>query len=194
MGYTTEFTGSFAVTPALKPEHSAYLHNFSHTRRMLRDASIAERLSDPVRIAAQLPIGGGGAYFVGGTGLGGEYEDQSVIDPNSPPPGQPELWCQWVPNEDGTAIEWDKDEKFYKYVEWLEYLIVHFLGPWGYTLDGKVAWSGEDINDHGQIYVCNNRVEAVPETGNSTPGPAVKAGEGSSESRRPVRADSRPSR
>ena len=40
---------------------------------------------------------------------------------------QPGLWCQWVPNASGTAIVWDEGEKFYYYIEWIKYLIEHFL-------------------------------------------------------------------
>jgi hypothetical protein len=53
---------------------------------------------------------------------------------------------------------WDGNEKFYHYAEWLEYLIGHFLAPWGYTLNGTVKWVGEDPADSGVIEVENNRV------------------------------------
>jgi hypothetical protein len=44
--------------------------------------------------------------------------DLSIIDHNYPPENQPGLWCQWIPNEDGTAICWDGGEKFYNSIEW----------------------------------------------------------------------------
>ena len=53
---------------------------------------------------------------------------------------------------------WDGSEKFNKYVEWLEYLIEHFLGPWGYRLNGKVTWAGEDESDVGTIVIVDNVV------------------------------------
>jgi hypothetical protein len=65
MGYTTEFDGKFEITPALKPEHQEYLTKFADTRRMKRDELVTEQREDPVRIAAGLPIGPQGAYFVG---------------------------------------------------------------------------------------------------------------------------------
>ncbi len=52
-------------------------------------------------------------------------------------------------------------EKFYHYTEWLEYIIEHFLKPWGYVLNGSVEWRGEDDADLGVIYVHQNRVKAV---------------------------------
>lgn len=37
MGYTTDFSGQFNVSPALKPEHMVYLAAFAETRRMKRN-------------------------------------------------------------------------------------------------------------------------------------------------------------
>jgi hypothetical protein len=171
MGYTTDFKGRFDLDKPLTPEHAAYLTKFSETRRMKRDAAKAEALPDPVRLAAELPIGDEGAYFVGAPGFMGQHEDDSVLDGNLPPgqgrdgysrtkPAgcQPGLWCQWIPTEDGRGIEWNQGEKFYEYVEWLKYLIAHFLKPWGYVLSGRVTWQGEEHGDHGTIIVENNEV------------------------------------
>ena len=159
MGYSTNFNGSFELDKPLTEEHRAYLEAFNNTRRMARDASKAALLDDPVRIAAGLPIGERGAYYVGAKGHAGQDQDDSILDYNLPPKCQPGLWCQWTPSEDGAEILWDQGEKFYRYVEWLEYLIEHFLQPWGYTLTGAVEWDGEDREDLGQICVKDNVVE-----------------------------------
>jgi hypothetical protein len=146
---------------ALKPEHAAYLTAFNESRRMKRDAKIVEGFPDPVRLAAGLPVGKEGGYFVGGGGFMGQDRDASVLDGNKPPRGQPGLWCKWVPDKYGRAIVWDRWEKFYYYVEWLEYLIKHCLGPWGYVLNGEVRWRGEDRDDRGVIVITANAVEAI---------------------------------
>jgi hypothetical protein len=159
MGYHTDFHGSFDLNKPLSTEHKAYLEAFALNRRMKRNAAVAENLPDPVRLAAGLPIGVDGAYFVNGKGFCGQDNDDSVIESNYPPTGQPGLWCQWVPSNDGTAIVWDGGEKFYEYVEWIEYLIENFFKPWGYVLDGEVEWVGEDPNDRGLIVVKNNVVK-----------------------------------
>jgi len=78
------------------------------------------------------------------------------IDENNPEP--PGIWCQWVPSEDGKTIEWDENEKFYDYIEWIQYLLKHFLIPWGYILNGKVIWQGENMCDRGKIEIDNNLV------------------------------------
>jgi hypothetical protein len=140
----------------LKPAHAAYLLKFSETRRMARDPDRAAKMPDPLREAVGLPLGPQGAYFVGGLGFAGQDEDDSILDGNEPPEGQPGLWCQWVPSEEGTAILWNGMEKFYYYIEWLEYLIEHFLKPWGYRLNGVVTWQGEEEEDRGRIIVVDN--------------------------------------
>ena len=162
MGYHTNFSGSFSITPALKPEHIAYLQAFNTSRRMKRDAVKAESFTDPVRLAAGLPIGPEAGYYVGAAEEDhGQVRDSAVIDYNSAPAGQPGLWCQWTVSDDGTELLWDDGEKFYDYTEWLEYLVQHFLKPWGYTVNGEVEWEGESGDDLGIIYAKDNRIQAV---------------------------------
>ena len=76
--------------------------------------------------------------------------------------GMPGIWCDWVPNNDGTAIEHNDGEKFYNYIEWIEYLIETYLKPWGYVIeDSEVTWNGEESDDLGTIYVKENKVTSV---------------------------------
>lgn len=161
MGYTTDFTGQFDLNERLTPEHQTYLMAFANTRRMKRDANIASLLPDPFRIAVGLPIGPNGAYFVGGLGFKGQIDDPSVLEHNDPDRSQPGLWCQWIPSDDGTGIEWNGNEKFYNYVEWLKYLIANFIKPWGYVLSGEVEWQGEDSSDFGKIVVKHNVISTL---------------------------------
>jgi hypothetical protein len=167
VGYHTGFEGLFHLDRPLAPEHKAYLTAFSDTRRMRRDTARVGRLRDPVRRAVGLPPGVEGGYFVGGRGFAGQDRDASVLDYNVPPEGQPGLWCEWEPTADGAGIRWNGAEKFYDYVEWLEYLIEHFLRPWGYRLTGEVFWQGERSEDRGVIVVEENRVRV-----RELPGPA----------------------
>ena len=127
---------------------------------MKRDASKTEALEDKVRVAAGLPVGPDGAYFVGDTKDFGQTQTDSVTNFNGPPSGQPGLWCQWVPSADGEAIVWDEGEKFYEWEAWLEYIIEHFLKRWGYVLNGQVEWMGEDYDDRGRITVTDNVVKS----------------------------------
>jgi hypothetical protein len=145
MGYTTEFNGSFKITPPLTDERRKYLTKFSETRRMAR------------KLGPEFGVEG--EYYVDGGGFMGQDHDASVINYNNPPKTQPGLWCSWVPNEDGTELEWNGSEKFYSYTEWLEYIVLNFLKPGGYSLNGEVTWQGEDRDDIGKIIVKDNNVE-----------------------------------
>lgn len=152
MGYTTDFYGTFKITPALKEEHKEYLLAFSDSRRMKRDAQKCESLHDPIRLAVELPVGIEGEFVVSQTG----YDDKSIIERNSPSSTQPGLWCQWIPNDEGTELKWNGAEKFYAYIEWLDYLHTKLFKPWGYTLEGMVKWRGEDHDDTGRITFKDN--------------------------------------
>jgi hypothetical protein len=162
MGYTTDFEGAFDISPDLKMKHYAYLLKFSESRRMKRDEKKLAKIKDPARKAVGRPVGVEGEFFVSGEGFMGQDNDSSVLDGNRPPKTQPGLWCQWVPSEDGTQIEWNGAEKFYDYVDWLKYIVKNFLKPWGYKLNGCVEWKGEESGDIGKIKVKNNVVSVYP--------------------------------
>lgn len=192
MGYSTDFTGEFNVSPPLKPEHRAYLEQFAEIRHMRRDAVKAEKLPDPLRLAVGLPIGPEGCYYVGtDSRYASQDGDESTLDSNSPPGvpraaspypqyshlptttytveqpwAQPGLWCLWIPNEDGSAIVWDEGEKFYEYEAWMQYLLDHFLTPWGYMVAGVVYWQGEKSDDMGRLVIDSptHVVKAQPAT------------------------------
>jgi len=111
-----------------------------------------------------------GQYFAMGDGNYGGNSSATIIDSNSAsgeksygskeiesdPNGQPSLWLQWVLTEDGTRLEWDNGEKFYCYVEWLQYLINHFFSKWNIMLNGDIFWEGEESTDLGKIEVRDN--------------------------------------
>lgn len=163
MGYTTDFYGAFDIEPTLKDDHRAYLVAFSQTRHMMRDTSKLEGMPDPLRKAVGLPLGALGEFFIGEVPDGMQYwewesNDESILDQNNEAPSQPGLWCNWEPTQDGAALRWDGGEKFYNYIEWLNYLIDNFFKPWGYVLNGEVEWQGEERDDQGRIVVKENKV------------------------------------
>ncbi len=77
----------------------------------------------------------------------------------------PSYYCQWTPTRNGAGIQWDGGEKFYAYAEWLQLICDKYLTPWGYLLNGKVLWQGEEIGDVGHLVVENNKVTANKWTG-----------------------------
>ncbi len=156
MGYSTYFNGCFKLDKPLTTEQEAYLGLFASTRRMKRDPYVATEMDDDVRRSARLPLGEDAGYFVGGLGSSGQNIDASVLDGSHPPHGQPGLWCQWIYNRADNCIEWNMGEKFYDYADWIVYIIVHFLRPWGYVLNGTVDWNGDEPDDFGRLVVENN--------------------------------------
>jgi len=159
MGYHTEFSGELTLTPALSPAQVAYLQAFAASRRTRRDATRLR--SDAVREAVGLPVGRDGAFYVGD-------DEEAVLDYNNPPADQPGLWCQWVPSDDGTTLGttlgWDEGEKFYEYVDWMRYLVEHFLQPWGVQARGRIEWRGEEWRDTGALVVDGYEVRVVGAT------------------------------
>lgn len=159
MGYDTHLEGQFKLNKELSSAHSAYLHLFASTRRMKREPSKTELRNDPTRMNAEIQsIGKDAGYFTGAGDFCGQEHTDDIIDYNEPPDEQPSLWCRWVPSDDNLAIQWDGGEKFACYIEWIEYLIVHFLTPWGYELNGIVKWEGEEQGDVGKIIIEQNKV------------------------------------
>lgn len=148
MGYNTDFEGAIEIQPPLNAEEIQYLKSFAKTRRMDREK---------------------GPYFVEGTGYAGQGSDSDIRNYNCPAEGQPGLWCKWEPTEDGTKIEWNGNEKFYDSVEWMQYIIDHFIGdnpiaksdlPFlnKHVLHGQIEAYGEERGDHWFLVVENNKV------------------------------------
>lgn len=146
MGYTTDFIGKFKFNKPLDADTLKLLTGLATTRRMKRNIK---------------GYGIEGEFYIDGGGDFGQADDDTVLDHNRPPKTQPGLWCQWIPTQDGMYLEWDGGEKFYNYVEWLEYLIDKVLKPKGYSISGVVAWRGEDSGDIGTIEVKANKIKVL---------------------------------
>lgn len=166
MGYTTEFEGHVTVDPPLNTAEITYLNRFAETRRMHRQH---------------------GPYYCG-EGDYGQAREPDLVDYDQHPPEQPNLWCQWVPTDDGTAIVWNDDEKFYDPPEWMTYLIDTFLKPgaalqaeltdpiegryyapefasftFDHVCNGVIAAQGENPDDQWRLIVTDNVVTVEQE-------------------------------
>lgn len=145
MGYTTEFDGKFTFDKQLDKETFTLLKGLSETRRMKRN------MKDVYGVDGEFYVGGEGFYQL-------ENRHDTIVDNNTPPSTQPSLWLQWVPTETGKYLEWDGEEKFYNYIEWLEYIIEKVLIPNGYKLNGEVEYYGEEADDKGTIAIIDNNI------------------------------------
>lgn len=145
-----DWTGLF-FDPPLLPQHTAYLRKFSQTRRVRRDSEQAKFLPDADREQAALPLGEDAEFFVGGLGFAGQQSDLSVVSNNVPPARQPGLWCGWIPNEEGTRLEFNFDIETAKDLDeailWLSYLDNHFFNRWDYDLKGACEIYEPDEKD-----------------------------------------------
>jgi hypothetical protein len=156
MGFTTDFIGHVDIEPALNQDEIEYLTAFSRSRRFDRPD---------------------GPYAVPGNPLAVLDEERETVDVdtyNRVAPGQPQLWCQWVPCLDGCCLSFDGNGKFYQPVAWMRYLIQHFLKPgaaasrsglpafehftFDHRLDGMVVGCRRDNKELFAIQVKANRV------------------------------------
>jgi hypothetical protein len=64
--------------------------------------------------------------FIGHIDIAPPLNDAEIAY-NIPPGEQPGLWCDWVPCWDRCCLSYNGVEKFYAPVEWIRYLIEHFL-------------------------------------------------------------------
>lgn len=151
LGSTTDFIGHVDIQPALNRSEIAYLTAFAQSRRFDRP---------------------GGPYDVPGNPRAEESAAVPSDRRNRVAPGQPELWCSWVPCWDGCCLAFSGDEKFHRPVEWLRYLIAHFLKPGALASKSEVHWFREFTFDHvldGVVVGCrrdNKELFSVTVTGN----------------------------
>lgn len=89
-----------------------------------------------------------------------EFIDKRYGGDVKPYKDMPGFYCQWTPDDEGEYLQWDGGEKFYNYVEWLEYLIENYFKPWNKKLNGSVEWHGEENSDIGIIKIKNNVINA----------------------------------
>jgi hypothetical protein len=160
MGYTTDFSGQVSVTPPLNPHEISFLTDLATTRRM-------DRTKGPL-------------YAVNDGNFGQSHADD-ILNYNRPHADQPGLWLQWVPTEDGTAIEWDEGEKFYEAAAWMKYLVQNLLAPSArayieahkgedarlahftcdHVVNGQIEAQGEDPGDRWVLVVRDNVVSTA---------------------------------
>lgn len=143
MGYTTDFIGHVDIAPSLNEEEIAYLTAFSDSRRCERP---------------------GGPYDVPGNPRAEDSHGFPGNSYNRSPLGQPSLWCDWVPCWDGCCLSYNGVEKSYGAVEWLRYLIDHFLKPGAKaSLSGDPRFAGFTF-DHvleGMVVGCRRDNKAL---------------------------------
>lgn len=152
MGYTTTFTRSFKLDRPAEGFVLEALVGLESTRRM-------KRVTTPEQ---ELKYGIDGEFYFGGDD---ETSELPIAELNFPPRTQPGLWCNWELQPDLVTIKWNGAEKFYNYIEWIQYIIDKVLIPHNYKLNGVVSWYGENRSDKGQIIIKDNEVTIIEKWG-----------------------------
>lgn len=187
MGYTTIFRGKITTENEIKKELREYLDRFLTIRHVTRDVERIKLVyPDWEKYTYNGKLGTNGEFFATPMLMPeecfteslfskplknylnqkapegyvfnpvGQDEDDSVIDNDRPAGRCPGLWCDW--RLKGQDIEWSGAEKFYSYVDWLEYILDNFMTPNGIYYSGEIEWQGEDEEDRGIIKVRKNIV------------------------------------
>lgn len=77
----------------------------------------------------------------------------------------PGYFCDFVPSSDGTKLEHNGAEKSYEQQEWIQWLIDNVFKPRGFTLNGSVAWQGDDYKDDVGLMEVKDNVLTVDDWG-----------------------------
>lgn len=158
MGCTTLFRGKFEITPAMAPDHVRYIQRFADTRHhKYNQTTVAKRDPDWEKHCYEGQFGEEGAYYTFPDEESIQLTIRELMDYNIASRVCPSLWCNWSVTDDGKYLMWDGGEKFYRYTEWLEFLLEHFLAPWGYVLNGGVEFCDEH-DKMGSITIEKNNV------------------------------------
>ena len=159
MGYTTFFKGSFKFNEKVIPELVKFINNYSQSRHFLFNNDLIKKYDpDWEKHCFNGNLGKNGQHYI----CPSKLDDSKILtngnwqDYNES--GEcPGLYCQWIIKNN--TLKWDEGEKFYYYVEWLEYLITNYFEPMGYKLNGIVKYQGENMYDRGYIKVTDNEIE-----------------------------------
>jgi hypothetical protein len=141
MGYSTTFTGHLDLSTPLNDHQQKFLDYFVNCRQC-----IYKQLHDNHPIFemiknCNLPMKK--EYLVSDND-----HDVKLFNDHT---GKPSLNCDWIVEDN--QLKWNENEKFYNYLEWLQYLIDNFFNVWNIKLNGIMDYKGEDLGDCGTIVV-----------------------------------------
>jgi hypothetical protein len=95
-------------------------------------------------------------------------DDTDTVEKQYPEPF-PGNYCQWVVTKKLDGIEWDGNEKFYDYPEWLQWIINYVLAPAGIKLSGTVKFQGEESSDRGTLTVTTGQAVVKADSSKDVP-------------------------
>ena len=149
-GDCTELEGYFKVNKPLDEETQFIIRGLRHGMSHRRDS---QQLANHLGISLEVCFknyGVDGQLYMEDNDIAvmprQRHEEERI-------PNQPSTRFSWKYFPEEQAIRWDRSEKFYCYVEWIQYLIDYVLAPRGYVLNGHVetfndADNGADQRDY----------------------------------------------
>jgi hypothetical protein len=175
MGYNTKFKGSLKLSKTLTKEQQKWFNDWTTIRKKHYDSN---KLMEHYKGVGSLDgdYGENGEFFGyipnelrdGDNVWKSDYSQwvngsSDLMFPiegknNDSPSNQPSLWNNWMIV--GDELFYNDGDKFYGYIEWLEYIRTKILSKWGITFeDGyKIKWRGEDKGDRGSIVYENGEL------------------------------------
>lgn len=141
MSYHVRYDGKLSVVPPLNPAEVKALATFHDSRRISTTAGPLDTRD-----------------------LSSGHPD--VIDYNTPPEGQPGLWCDVTPLEDGTHLGVDPNRENGDITPWVEYLIDHLLKPGAVYSEIPESVGEKDVlRSFTFDHVVNGEMKCVGEDG-----------------------------
>jgi len=160
MGYTTNFEGEFTFNKQVDKELEKYVNNFARTRHMLYNTEwIKKELPFWRAFTFDGNLGKNGCLIADENHVFDVWpnENEKWVKDVNDSGDCPSLWANW--KIENNTLVWNGAEKFYSYVEWLEFYITNFFEPNDLKLSGVVYFYGEDREDCGSIIIDENFVK-----------------------------------
>ncbi|WP_042208294.1 hypothetical protein [Paenibacillus durus] len=123
-----------ALNKRLDYETYALITGLARTRRMKRDVNMLQLQGD---VEGKYGVEGEFYFDPNDFRNNGQTIDGSILDYNTPPGCQPDLWLFWIPANDGRSLIWEGPDDSDYILDWIAYLIQKIFEPREYVLNGK---------------------------------------------------------
>ncbi len=136
------YTGRLSLDRPLSDEHNRYLEAYMRMRHSTACHSLVAETLDAARVREDAGLPREARYVV-------DLAQDAIISCVGSDSGEcPALWCDWRLTHDRRALicrPGKRDDQ----LSWPEYIVTHFLAPWGYRVNGLVRWQDDDDEGEG---------------------------------------------
>ena len=143
-----EYNNCLIINKKLDFDTKNTLEGILNTRRMKRDPWIlADKLNLDIDTVIEI-YGEDGEFYI-------QENNTAVIDNDTPPNDQPNVYCNWKYNEKLNFLKYNSKD-YEDSIEWIIYLVRNIFEPRGYYLSGNVEIYEDDIKSN--IIIKNNDI------------------------------------